>query len=257
MKTHIYHIDIEAAHELNLELTDTPTRNFIAYGYSCYIDEDDDQTDHRGSGKIDTLDKIESKETRVWVMSKIEVVKDKWTDAIYTRAGDCVYTRVDFKSLEEFLEVLRETDDSEMGSRFVSEQEHLRLQEKKKLDEEAKHRREMEWAVKQIMQKYKLERFDSMETLAAIYFEQELDQGRWQDKLNGLAEDGLCTGWGITAEQFIEERNYFHDKLSQSNMHIDEMVIYLEKEFPLLVAKFMQDKEKYMDAYRDQLEVAS
>lgn len=54
----------------------------------------------------------------------------------------------------------------------------------------------------------------------------------------GMKEDGLCCGWGITAEQWYDDYNYLGSK--QSEIH--DLLSYYEEHLPLLMARYWETK---------------
>ena len=240
--------------EHNLSLVDKPTNVFKVFEHYQYLDEDDDQTDHRGEGIKGGFKEVSSESALVHVASHILIDTHEGrlsTQRDYNKPWTMQY--IDFENEKQFIDYLTETDDSDFASQFLSEKAHQKVLHTKELKKEAAHRRSMEQLVKEIMKKYHVDTFDSLETIAAIYFEEELQSEAWQDKLEGLKEDGLCIGWGVTIDQWCEERNFMRGRKEAIHATTGELIDYLEKEFPLLVAKFNQDKEKLLDVLRNQL----
>ena len=58
----------------------------------------------------------------------------------------------------------------------------------------------------------------------------------WQDQLNCMEEDGLCGGWGMTSEQYFNDREYMQGRMMSDLEEVD-ILQTMEKHFPLRMAK--------------------
>jgi hypothetical protein len=90
-------------------------------------------------------------------------------------------------------------------------------------------RRKLEDTAKRLAARFNV-RVDSMEFIAACHSELE----RFSDYRQGMREDGLCIGYGVTYEQWSDERNASYSDTEE----IHELLDWLASECPLLWAKY-------------------
>lgn len=108
----------------------------------------------------------------------------------------------------------------------------------KKMAEKKRH--EMESMCQQIMRTHKIAQVDSEEFFLKLEELCETQQGRFDSEIEGMNEDGLCGGFGMTADQFIEDRNYVRMQKHNNAERWEELREYLNEKFPIFAAMMRQ-----------------
>jgi len=72
--------------------------------------------------------------------------------------------------------------------------------------------------------------------------ERELDG--FSDYREGMREDGLCIGFGVTPDQWYEE----HNASQGDSSHVHEILGWLAEHCPLLWAQHQEQKQQYQEA---------
>lgn len=92
----------------------------------------------------------------------------------------------------------------------------------------------------QIMRDHKLSTPFCGEFIAVVMKKVQEIQDNWQGQLDGMEEDGLCGGWGMTAEQYFNDRDYIQGRMMKEVAEAD-ILDAMERHFPLRYAKAMEE----------------
>ena len=104
---------------------------------------------------------------------------------------------------------------------------------KKRQEEERRQR--LEGFAAQIARSYRIKAY-SPEFIEACHSE----LARFQDYREGMREDGLCIGWGVTPEQWFDEFN----ESQGDSARIHELLDWLEEKCPLLMAQYHEGQAR-------------
>jgi hypothetical protein len=117
--------------------------------------------------------------------------------------------------------------------------------EKQEFQKEAEH---MEVVMANIIREHKLSTAFCGEFIAILLKKINAIQSDYDSQLQGMEEDGLCAGWGITPEQYFNDRDFVIGRRERDVSEYD-ILNAMERHFPLRYAKAM---EEYMALPREE-----
>ena len=206
-------------------LTETPTDFVIHEVWSSYSDELGEDVKHGH-------EEHRSKAVRICLSASI---------GTFHSPGVSVFSCVEFANEPQFKKYCEEANEIEEGrSQFYTQIEYDKYLDKKKIDEDRKHRQLMESKCSILMKKFGIEQVDSMEFFEKLEEAAESEEAIWSEKLEGMNEDGLCIGMGVTVDQWYEERNYLSGRRGESNVAWGQLRDYLSEKFPIVAAEYRQ-----------------
>ena len=66
---------------------------------------------------------------------------------------------------------------------------------------------------------------------------------RQESYREGMREDGLCIGWGVTTDQWCEEMNYSRGE----SAYVDRAIDWIRQNCPLAYAKWQEQRQQQQD----------
>lgn len=146
------------------------------------------------------------------------------TECRYTKKADRLAEIAEFGSLDDLQNSLFDSYSNAVGFHPVA----LETQEAAENRKRAEERARLEIAAREIAGRYNVA-VGSLDFIRACFDE----LARFSSYREGMREDGLCIGWGVTSEQWFDEFN-----ASQSDSaNVRDVLDWLEQECPLLVAQ--------------------
>jgi hypothetical protein len=105
--------------------------------------------------------------------------------------------------------------------------------EKAEFDKEAVA---VEGRMSNIMHKAGITNAFSGEFIKAVMKETQRVSDDWEDQLERMAEDGLCGGFGMTAQQYFDDREYMQGRMMSDLEEVD-ILDTMQKHFPMRMAR--------------------
>ena len=221
-----YYTDIfELLNSGDAELTNNPNNLRVYNRYSQCFD------DGYWNGPIytDGIDIHDSKHKKLPVAT-----------VIATR--ETVYSHINFKNIEAYIRYLEILSDPRCNDCFMTEDQY---QESLKRDEEEREyqiRINMEALCQEIMAKYRINHIDCVEFYEKLDELADEEESEAEFRINGLYEDGLCIGSGVTAEEWCDELNNAKFAAYNSMTKWLKLRDYLNEKFPIFSVQMRQNK---------------
>ena len=167
--------------------------------------------------------------------------KNGWKEPNYELLQCKVY--VSFKSVERFKKYLEEANEIDNGhNKFYTDEEYnvykQEMIEKKKREE----RRQMEQLCSVLIEKYGIVHVDSVEFFNKVHELAEDDELEVEHRLEGMREDGLCIGMGVSIEEWCDHRDAIKAGGDERRSQWWKLFKYLNQEFPIVAAKHRQQQ---------------
>ena len=138
----------------------------------------------------------------------------------------------DFASEKEYLAWIVEQEYEECWG-FITNTEY-----EKKMEDKKRHEMEAMCAI--IMKRENITQVDSEEFFNKVEELCESEDAGYKSELDGMKEDGLCGGFGMTVEQYFDDRNFVSGCRDSANQTWSELREYLNEKFPIFAAMMRQ-----------------
>jgi hypothetical protein len=186
--------------------------------------------------------------TPIIVDNKIEWVDaEGMIDAFRNRGGCQPHDHADFNNTSRFIhcrdaETFREIVECEAEGRCDSYAAYTQEELEAKWaaeEEQAKQDklREMNTWVKAFCKEHSLDAF-SMDFIAAALAKVQLDIDRWNSKIEGAYEDGLCIGMGATVETWYDHMDGLKESHCKAACFAGDVIEWIQDELPMLWAQW-------------------